>query len=179
MKKILLSLLSGVFFFLFLFINNAYYARAANMTAVDFSAENPQILGMGDGDAIIFLANNKDIVIAVDDVGKTTVRLKGTGYKGEERQVFYAPINKKTFTRLDFENDKIPDIEVKVIDIKDDKATLSFNRLFEGDIVPYVVGNDNSLIIDKDKGSFYKNGFIIFGLIVFIGLIVLIFVKKD
>ena len=166
-------MLISSFFILFLITN----VNAGNITKVDFSIKNPQVYTLGEGDAISFLLNEKETIVAVDDIGKNGARIKGTGSMNGNNEVFYALLNKQIFARLDFNEDGIIDMEVKYLGIKDGKTTLSFQRYFPGDITPEIIGVGNDYTIEKNN-AFYRNGFIISALIVAFGLIALFYFRR-
>lgn len=180
MKKISFLIFAILIIFA-LFLGKA--SAAGNITRLDFTEKNPQSVLLGNKDAIRLTSNDgKDIIIAVDEIGTKGVKIMGTGYKNDTKNVFSALITKKLYARVDFEDDGVLDLDIRYVDQTDNKAVLSFERLYPGDIVPHIIGSngDGGYIIqdNESNSSFYRNGFIIAAVILFIGLVILFVLRK-
>jgi len=180
MKKI--SFLIFVILMLFaLFLGKV--SAVGNITRLDFTEKNPQSVLLDNKDAIRLTSDDgREIIIAVDEIGTKGVRIMGTGYKNDTKNVFSALITKKLYARIDFEDDGVLDLDIRYVGLTDNKAVLDFKRLYPGDIVPHIIGNnknDNYIIQDNENNSsFYRNGFIIAAVILFIGLVILLVLRK-
>ncbi|MAG47635.1 hypothetical protein CL617_03440 [archaeon] len=174
--KNLFFIVLGIFLLIVSFSVNV---SAGEILDVDFTIENPITLELEDGDAIRFISEDREIIVAVDDIGSNGARIKSIGYNNDEGNVFYALINERLFARLDFENDGIQDMEVRYLGNTENKTILEFFRFFPGSVFPDIVGNVQfEAPLDDKDGSFYRNGFIIAGIILVAGLFTLIFLRK-
>lgn len=134
---------------------------------VDFSLEDQIIYKLEDGDGISFYIKDKQYIISVDQIGKTTVRVKSFLYDdNEKRETFYIPLNGQFSYNLDFDKDDIYDIKVDLVRVEDTKAVLFFKKIEEPKNKNQITSeaiSDNKIIDAK--------GIIIAALIVIAGLV--------
>ena len=147
-------------------------SKVINITKTDFYKEPIHIYRLEDGDGISFVKDDKEYIVSVDEIGKTSVRLKSFGYKDDDtKEIFYTNINKAYTNKIDFEKDNIYDMKVSLIDIKDNrtKAELLFEALNEPK-----TDKDNTTTKDYNL----KAGLLITALIVVVGLLIYLILRK-
>ena len=144
-------------------------ATAANnlITPVDFSLEKQIIYKLEDGDGISFYIKDKKYIISIDEIGKSSVRVKSFTYKDNgEKETFYIPLNGQFSYKLDFDKDDIYDIKVDLVRVEDTKAVLFFEKIEEPKNKNQITSEttSNNKIIDA-------KGIVIASLIVIAGLV--------
>ncbi|MEK6932614.1 MAG: hypothetical protein AABW56_02355 [Nanoarchaeota archaeon] len=155
--------------FVLIFIVLIQIATATNnlITPVDFSLENQVIYKLEDGDGISFYIKDKAYVMSIDQIGKSSARIKSFYYNKEgSRETFYVPLNGQFSYKLDFDKDDIYDIKVDLVRIESTKAVLFFEKIEEPKNKNQVTSEatSNNKIIDT-------KGVVIAFLIVIAGLI--------
>ena len=119
-----------VILILILFLPLAY-AALVNITKVDFSNEPIQAYRLYNGDGISFDIDNKNYVVSIDDIGKTSVKLKSFVYSGNEREMLYLLIDNRFSNKIDFDKDNYYDLKVDLGNIETNSAVIVFEKLHE------------------------------------------------
>ena len=123
MKKSLLILI---------FILNVVFVNAQVLiTPVDFSNSNPVAYRLEDGDGISFIIKDKEYVISIDEIGKSSVRLKSFFYNNDQRETFYMPLGFKYSYKLDFDKNNIYDLKINLAEVENNTAVILFERIYE------------------------------------------------
>ena len=164
MKKLLLLIIT-------LIIGSSFVIGAQGIiTPTDFNKEAVQGYKLGDGDGISFTFEDKEYIISVDQIGKTTgVRLKSFIYKEDgEKETYYIPLTSQFSYKLDFDKNDIYDLHISLakIDQEDGRVTIIFESIKEDK-------NGNEITSEASKNNFKLNakGIIIAALIVVAGLV--------
>ncbi|AJF62632.1 MAG: hypothetical protein QT11_C0001G0490 [archaeon GW2011_AR20] len=166
MKKLLIIIL------ILALLSPIIEGKLVNITKADFYIESRQAYRLEQGDGISFLKDNKEYVISVDEIGKSSVRLKSFGYKENgEKETFYSFVNELQSNKIDFERDNIYDMRVDLLEIEDNrtKVDLLFEALNEAKPQPNNETNANSKL---------KTGLIISISIVILGLLIYLILRK-
>ncbi len=145
------------------------------LTSVDFSVEPIHAYKLDKGDGISFIFKDKEYVISVDDIGKTTARIKSFHYnEANEREVFYIPLTGQYSYKLDFDKDNFYDMKVGLAKIDEQgSAIIVFERINEASKIANNQTNSTNGITSAATAISNINlkGFAITALIVIAGII--------
>ena|SRR3989344_6195043 len=156
-----------LFILVFMVLVSLVTAENNLISPVDFSLEDQVIYKLEDGDGISFYIKDKQYVISVDHIGKSSARIKSFLYKDNgERETFYIPLNGQFSYKLDFDKDNIYDIKVDLVKVEDTKAILFFEKIEEPKNQDKITSEatSNNRIIDA-------KGVVITSLVVIAGLV--------
>ena len=164
MKKFITLILTLI---LFLPLVNA---ALTNITKVDFINEPVQAYRLYNGDGISFIYNGKEYVVSVDDIGKTSIRLKSFVYKdNNEKETIYLLLDNRFSNKIDFDIDNYYDLRIELSKLEDDNVVILFEALHE------LKSGEST----KNKINFdITTGILITAIIVVIGLIIYFIFKK-
>ena len=167
MKKVIISLI------LFLVLLELTSAALINITKTDFTNEPKQAYRLYNGDGISFDINNKNYVISIDDIGKTSVKLKSFVYKNDEREILYLLIDSRFSNKIDFDKDNYYDLKVDLGKIENESVIIIFEKLNESKY-----GNaQNKENVNKSNYNSIT-GILIAAIIIVVGLIIYFIFKK-
>jgi len=140
------------------------------ITSVDFNVDSIKGFKLGDGDGISFMFKDKEYVISVDQIGKTTgVRLKSFIYTEDgEKETYYIPLTSQFSYKLDFDKNDVYDLHISLAEVNQDdgRATIIFKAIQEDKN-----GNEVTSEASKDSFKIDSKGIIIAILIVIAGLV--------
>ena len=166
MKKLLLILI-------FLIIIPVISADLVNITKTDFIKEPIQAYRLYKSDGISFDLKDKEYVLAVDEIGKDSIRIKSFIYKENgERELIYSFLNNKFSNKFDFDKDNYYDLKVSLGKLENKTVVLIFEKINEA--------KDNKISSeDTKKINFnFKYGILITAIIVIIILLIYLFLRK-
>ncbi len=145
--------------------------EAGLITPANFSKEQVQAYKLEVNNGISFYIKDKEYVIAIDDVGKTTARIRSFGYnKNNERETFYVPLNRKFGYKLDFDKDNIYDMNLRLGQIENKTVIILFESISEPKYANQTQNNSTQGV--KSNGfKFNTRGILITFLIIALGLV--------
>jgi len=153
-------------------------AETSNITKTDFYVEPQQAYRLQDGDGISFVKDEKEYVITVDEIGKTSTRLKSFAYKDDgSRETFYILLNVNYDNKVDFEKDEVYDMIISLVKVSEDnsEANIYFEAINEPKI--QIIG-ETALDNNPNKNNELRNGLLIMAGIIVLGLLIYFIFRK-
>lgn len=100
------------FTLLFIFLLSINIANAGETFEIDFTKSPSYILGLQEGDRVLFELNNSRHTILIKKIAVNKVDLATFTYLDESNTPFYTAITNKKYMKLDVDRDTKPDLYV-------------------------------------------------------------------
>ena len=164
MKKLIFTLI------LSLILLELVSAALINITKTDFTNEPKQAYRLYDGDGISFIDKGKEYVVGIDDIGKTSVKLRSYVYKNDQKEGIILLLDKRFSNKIDFDKDNYYDLKVSLGKLENNSAIIIFEKINE----PKTVKDNNAIKSNFDL----KTGILITAIIIVMCLIIYFIFKK-